>query len=70
MIGDQISPKDGQDVFIHASDVVQVSPAPLLRLVVHLLARICWQLSLEGASSAHSLRCAEEDAGQEAAGSR
>lgn len=70
ILGDQISSKDGQNLFIYASDVVQVSAAPLLRAVVYLPARICWQLPLQGASAAYSLWCAEENAGQEAAGSR
>lgn len=68
--GDQISSKDGQNLFIYASDVVQVSAAALLRPVVHLPAGVRRHLPLEGAGSAHGLRCAEEDAGQEAAGSR
>lgn len=68
--GDQISSKDGQNVFIYASDVVQVSAAPLLRPVVHLPCRVCRLQPLEGASSAYSLRCAEEDAGQEVTASR
>lgn len=55
ILGDQISSKDGQNVFIYASDVVQVSASPLLRPVVYLLARICWQLPLQGASAAYGL---------------
>lgn len=39
--GDQISSKDGQNLFIYASDVVQVSAAPLLWPVVHLPTRVC-----------------------------
>lgn len=70
ILGDQISSKDGQNVFIYASDVVQVSASPLLWPVVYLLARICWQLPLQGASAAYGLWCAEENAGQKAAGSR
>lgn len=68
--GDQISSKDGQNLFLNASDVVQVSAAPLLWPLVHLPPRLCWHLSLKGAGSAYSLRCAEENAGQEVAGSR
>lgn len=68
--GDQIGSEAGQSVFLHASDVVQVSAAPLLRPVVYLLARICQQLPLQGPSSAHGLWCAEEDAREEAAGAR
>lgn len=39
--GDQISTKDGQNLFINAADVVQMSAATLLWLVVHLLAWLC-----------------------------
>lgn len=68
--GDQNSPKDGKDLLVDASDVVQVSAASLLRLVVHLPAGFCGQQPLQGSGAAHSVRRAEEDAGQEAAGSR
>lgn len=68
--GDQISSKDGQNLFIYASDVVSVSAAPLLWPLVHLPTRVCWHLPFKGAGSAYSLRCAEENAGQEVAGSR
>lgn len=68
--GDQISSKDGQNLFIYASDVVQVSAAALLRPVVHLPAWVRRHLPLEGSGSAYGLRCAQEDAGQEVAGSR
>lgn len=68
--GDQVCSKDGQDPLVDASDVVQVSAPPLLRPLVHLPAWLCPHVSLQSASAAHGVRRAEEDAGQEASGSR
>lgn len=70
IVGDQIGSKDGQNLLLNAADVVQVSAASLLRPVVHLPAGLCQQQPLHGASTAHCLRRAAEDAGQEAAASR
>lgn len=53
--GDQIGSKDGQNLFIYASDVVQMSAASLLRPMVHLPAWFCQHLPLEGAGSTHGL---------------
>lgn len=39
--GDQISAKDGQNLFINAANVVQMSAATLLWPVVHLPAWLC-----------------------------